>query len=299
MYKKLLNVLKPNEDVSKKKELLELYKKPAKEKKDDMPIFQDFKANYTQQADLLFLPRAKFGYQYLLVVVDDHTRKFDAYPLKNKESTNVLSAFKSLYQHSKYIKLPKALEFDAGTEFHGEVEDYFKSLNIRIRYAPTARHRMQGLVESKNQLIGNILFHLLNLKELSDLRGGKKVEAVDWYKSKAEFEKLIDTLNEHSEYKPLKTQKQDTPLHSKSNMNLLNIGDNVRVLLDHPINIAHSKRLIGKFRSADIRWSLDVKKIEWVVIEPGEPPMYRIEGEKHLRTIQQLQKVNGYEHLFV
>ena len=275
-----------------KKNYMNCIKSHYQKKKDDAPIFQDFITNYTHQADLLFLPRAKFGYQYLLVVVDDHTRKFDALPLKNKNSSLVLSAFKKMYRHSKYLKLPHSIEFDSGSEFHGDVEDYFKSLNIRVRYAPTGRHRMQGLVESKNQLIGNALFHLLNLKELKDLRGGKNVEAVDWYKSKVEFEKLIDTINDHSEYKPLKTQIHDTPTVTKQNMNLLEVGDSVRTLLDHPINIAHSKRLIGKFRSADIRWSLDIKKIKWVVLEPGQPPMYKVEGENHLRTIQQLQKVN-------
>ena len=54
------------------------------------------------------------------------------------------------------------------------VEDYFTSLGIKIRYAETNRHRQQSLVESKNQLLGNIIFHLLNIKELHDRKLGIK-----------------------------------------------------------------------------------------------------------------------------
>ena len=288
MYKKILKKILPNENLD---EIEQLHKKPIPETKGNMPTFQDFKTNYTNQADILHLPTAKYGYKYLLVVVDDHTRKFDAYPLKNESSHSVLNAFLKIYETSKFLKIPKILEFDAGTAFHGEVEDYFKSLGIHIRYAETNRHRQQGLVEAKNGLIGNIIFQLLNVKELKDKKKGIKKVALDWYKSKEEFNDLIESINEHQTYKPLKTQSQDTPITTKFNKNLLNVGDRVRVQLDYPINISHEKKLIGKFRSADIRWSPDVKKIKWVALKPGEPPLYEVDGEHFLRTLNQLQLV--------
>ena len=288
MYKKILKKILPNENLD---EIEQLHKKPIPESKENMPTFQDFKSNYTNQADILHLPTAKYGYKYLLVVVDDHTRKFDAYPLKNESSHSVLNAFLKIYETSKFLKIPKILEFDAGTAFHGEVEDYFKNLGIHIKYAETNRHRQQGLVEAKNQLIGNIIFQLLNVKELKDKKKGIKKVALDWYKSKEEFNELIESINEHQTYKPLETQTQDKPVATKFNKNLLNVGDRVRVQLDYPINISHEKKLIGKFRSADIRWSPDVKKIKWVALKPGEPPMYEVDGEHFLRTLNQLQLV--------
>jgi len=84
----------------------------------NVPTFQNFIPNYTNQADILNLPTAKYGYKYLLVVVDTNIRKFDAYPLKDESSTSVLNAFKKIYSSSKYIQLPKRLECDAGTAFH-------------------------------------------------------------------------------------------------------------------------------------------------------------------------------------
>jgi hypothetical protein len=287
-FKSVLKKLKPNDNID---ELLELHRQPNAEKNKDVPTFQDFKPNYTHQADILYLPTAKYGFKYLLVVVDDHTRKFDAIPLKTESSNAVLNGFKKIYEESKYLKLPKMFEFDAGTAFHGEVEKYFNNLGIHIRYAPTNRHRMQALVEAKNQLLGNIIHQILNLKELTDKKSGINKESVDWYQSKEEFEKLINTLNEHSTYKPLKTQISDAPIVTKANRDLLNEGDRVRVLLDYPINIAHKNKQIGKFRSADIRWSLEVHKIQDVILKPGQPPLYRIVGENHLRTRQQLQLV--------
>ena len=202
MYKKILTKIHPNDNLD---ELFELHKKLNPENNGNQATFQDFKPNYTNQADILYLPTAKYGYKYLLVVVDDCTRKFDAYPLKTESSQAVLNGFKKIYESSKYVKLPKILEFDAGTAFHGVVEQYFNDLGIHIRYATTNRHRMQALVEAKNQLIGNVIFHILNAKELKDLNQGIKKASVDWYKSKEDFEQLIDVMNEHQTFKPLKT----------------------------------------------------------------------------------------------
>ena len=286
MYKKIIRDIKPNENID---ELLQLHKKPAAETRLNVPTFQNFIPNYTNQADILNLPTAKYGYKYLFVVVDTNTRKFDAYPLKDESSTSVLNAFKKIYASSKYIQLPKRLEFDAGTAFHGVVKDYFESLGIEIRYAETNRHRQQALVESKNQLIGNIIFHLLNMKELHDRKLGIKKSATDWYKSKNDFDSLIDSINEHQNYKPLKKESQPTPIVTKENREILNVGDIVRVKLNYPIDIAHKKKLIGNFRSADIKWSLETHKIEHVILKPGQPPLYKVNNMDALRTIQQLQ----------
>ena len=285
MYKKIIKDINPNENIE---ELLQLHKQPSSENRLNTPTFQNFIPNYTHQADLLSLPTAKYGYKYLLVVVDTHTRKFDAYPLKNASSTSVLNAFKKIYESSKYLKLPKRLEFDAGSAFHGLVEDYFTSLGIKIRYAETNRHRQQSLVESKNQLLGNVIFHLLNMKELHDRKLGIKKSATDWYKTKEDFNSLIDTINEHQNYKPLTKETQPTPISTKENRELLNVGDKVRIKLDYPIDIAHKKKLIGKFRSADIKWSLEIHTIEHVILKPGQPPLYKVNDMDALRTIQQL-----------
>jgi hypothetical protein len=78
---------------------------------------------------------------------------------------------------------------------------------------------------------------------------------------------------------------------SDKNRDLLEIGTKVLVTLDYPIDIVTGKKLYGKFRKSDIRWSRDAKKIIWVVLKPNQPPMYRVDGEEILRTRQQLQVI--------
>ena len=114
----------------------------------------------------------------------------------------------------------------------------------------------------------------------------------DWYKSPSEFRTLIKMINKEIKYKP-KTKKEeedyeDSNNESKKSVDILDTGTKVRVTLDYPID-TKGKRLYGKFRAGDIRWSNDIKTIKWIVLKPGEVPMYRVSGEKILRTIQQLQ----------
>jgi hypothetical protein len=81
-----------------KNELLyNLYKKPEKEKGQDMPRFQAYSPDAVHQADLLFLPHDK-NYKYALNVVDIATRLMDSEPLKEKTSEAVLDAFKKFMQ---------------------------------------------------------------------------------------------------------------------------------------------------------------------------------------------------------
>jgi hypothetical protein len=96
MYKSVLKEV-TNTTNQNAKILSQLHQKPKRDKKDETPVFQNFVPNYTHQADLLYLPTAKYGYKMLLVVVDNHTHKFDAEPLKEKSSEYVAKAFKRLY----------------------------------------------------------------------------------------------------------------------------------------------------------------------------------------------------------
>ncbi len=46
------------------KTLTQLHKTPIWETKEEMPVLQNFRANFTHQADLLYLPTAVFGYEF-------------------------------------------------------------------------------------------------------------------------------------------------------------------------------------------------------------------------------------------
>ena len=287
MYKKIVNNIIGGNEVIKNTEVLhQLMKKPKPETKDDMPHFQNFKKNGTHQADLLFLPQDR-SYKYLLVVVDESTRLIDCEPVTNKTPESIVKAFRKIYLRP-ILNKPNHIEFDSGTEFKGACTEFFKNLNITIRYADPNRHRQQALVESANQKIGKIIFMLQNQKELQT-----KKQCRVWV---VFLRKIINELNDDSKQKN-KEQKNkqpisELPMITKNNYKILNKNDKVRVLLDHPIDIYNSKKLPGKFRSGDIKWSIEVYKITQILLRPGFPPMYlTTKSDTTQYTTQQLQVI--------
>ena len=82
---------------------------------------------------------------------------------------------------------------------------------------------------------------------------------------------------------------------------LLDVGDRVRVMLDNPQDL-HGKTLFGKFRAGDIRWKNEIRTVKEVLMKPGEPIMYLLNGDTGPLNIEpvgytynQLQKVSENE----
>jgi hypothetical protein len=227
-----------------------------------MPHFDNTIPNYTHQADLLFLPTDD-GYHYALVVVDAATRKTDSEPLKNKTAADVLDAFKKIYARG-ILKFPKQLETDPGTEFKGAVKKYFNDKGAYVRYGLPGRHRMQALVEKKNQTIGTALLKRQTAQEL--LTGEPSKE---WVEDLPTIVKAID------KNLPEKKKYPDTPT---GDLNILRTGTKVRVALDEPRDATAGNKLHGKFRSGDIRWDPKERVIRQANLEPGQPPLYLLDG---------------------
>ena len=276
----------------KKKDTLinNIYKVPKKEHGVNLPRFQQLEPDIIHQADLLYLPDDN-GYKYALVVIDTGTSITDAEPLKSKDQKEVLRGFKTIYEKRHILNLPKMMQVDAGTEFKGIVENYFKNNDIAYRIAKIGRHRAQGKVERRNQLIGTYLFKRMVSEE-----------AITGEVSKAwvnDLPKLIKVMNKKTkEQKPQKPLPEKT-LCSGDTCNLLPIGTKVRVALEYPIGNIHGERLFGRFRSTDIRWNMQPRVIENIVLKPKSPPLYilnKIPNEPVTAyTKQQLQPLNKNE----
>ena len=163
------------------------------------------------------------------------------------------------------LDLPKdTIELDSGAEFHGAVEKYFNDKNIRIKYALTNRHRQQGLVERKNQILRTLIHLIQTHKELETGKINR-----EWTKI---FSDLVREINKNLP-KPITEATSDDPLTNSYNKKLLNIGDKVRIQLDYPVD-TQGYKLHGEFRSTDMRWSQQIYIIKEVLLEPGKPPMY-------------------------
>lgn len=256
-----------------KNEVLEnLFIVPKKDRGANLPRISGLgtKKNAVHQADLMQLPEDK-GHKYSLVVVDVASRMTDAEPLKNKEAATVLAAFKKIYSRGP-LTMPIQLQVDPGTEFKGVLYKYFHDKNVFVRYGKVNRHRQQGLVERKNQQIAVPLFKRQYAQEMLT---GK--EDRQWIQ---DLPIIVKGLNRRAEsqQKPVSTEIP-LPTCTGDSCNLLDIGTKVRVALDGPMNMVTRKLLSGRFRSTDFRFDPTPRVIKEVLLRPGQPPMYLLDGK--------------------
>jgi hypothetical protein len=275
---KIIKNKKPDADTS---ELNLLYTQPTKENRKDTPSFQVFKEGIYCQSDLLFLPH-NYGYKYCLGIVDLHTKHCDFEPIKNKDSDTVVKAFKKIFARG-IVKPPKIITFDDGTEFKSTCKAYFKDLNIHVIVAPTGRHRMLGLIERRNQIVGTVLHQIMANEELTSNKINRH-----WVKYLPE---VVEEINK-SAPKPLLKEKIEEPIITKANKVILPIGTEVKTLLDYPVDTLGNRLHGTKFRSSDIRWSRDNKEVEQIILQPSQPILYKVDGIKHSFTRQQLLPIN-------
>lgn len=214
-----------------------------------MPSFQVFKGVY-QQSDLLYLPE-NYGFKYLLIVVDAHSKICDVEPLKTRYAIAVVKVFKKIYGRDILMK-PKVMTTDDGSEFRSSCNQYFKDEHMHHIQAPTGRHRMVGLVERKNQIIGSILHQIMAQEELETGETSKI-----WVKI---LRQLIDEIKKHLP-KPLLKEKNEDPIITKDNKKILSVGKEVKTELDVPEDVATGKRLHGRFRNSEYDGLSLIKKL--------------------------------------
>lgn len=292
-YYKKLGLIAATKEFKDKQLIHNLYKKPPKDTGVNMPHFHALEDHAVHQADLMFLPEDK-GYKYVLVVVDVHSRLTDAEPLKVKTAEKVVKAFQKIYDRG-ILEIPKRLEVDHGSEFKSGVKEYFKSKGTYVRVAETGRHRQQALVERRNQMIQVPLWKQMISKEM--LTNESNSEWVD------DLPIVIKQINKQSVNHPPKPLPNFPVAHGSSQI-LLDVGTKVRVALDNPEDYVTGNKLHGKFRSTDFRWSPEIRVIKNVLLMPGKPPMYQLDGNftdddlsKVTYTKNQLQVVPHNEQL--
>lgn len=244
-----------------------LLKPPKKDVGHAMPHIQVFESGYSQQADLIFLPKDN-KFLYSLVVVDLHDRLTDAVPLKSKTAAEIIKAFDVIYKR-KVLQIPKIMTTDAGSEFKGNVKKYLESLGIRVRTALPGRHRQVGMVEKRNGQIAKELFVKMHDQEF--------ITGVQSNKWTQELPKVLKLLNSNA--KKTVDKSKGFPVIIKDT-ELLEIGTKVRRALDEPRDVhVTGKKLHGKFRITDIRFDPKERTIDNILINAGYPPVYILDGD--------------------
>ena len=290
-FLKSLNKKDKNYDISN-----ELFRVPKGDKKNDIPHIKNniTDPNYLQQADVLYLPTSQFGYKYAFVIVDVATSEMDAIPIKNKTPQDIINALKKVYITHNILELPYIIQFDNGTEFKGDIKKYLNNQGVSVRYTKTNRHRQNSIVESRNKLLGTLILKYQGIKELQT-----KTKSTEWHKYIDEFVAFMN--NKVVKPKPINMSLDITGNIKKSStdIEILSLHQQVRKILDYPINSYNNKKVDSKFRAGDIRWSKEIYFIKHIILNPNMPPMYMLNKLNHddeidntvAYTINQLLKV--------
>jgi hypothetical protein len=273
---------------------------PKKEKRIDTATTDVFERNNTHQIDLLYLPDDK-GFKYALVCVDlAYPRYIGVEKLKTKTPEVVQIALLQIYKkYKKFLKLPKILECDMGSEFKGEFMNYFNKKGVYIRYKRTGRHRQQACVESVNGMLVHGLFYTMLANEI---HLEKKEIVGDWIDNIDELVELLNFMKSEMPKEQIKNDKRSKLsdngkwiIATGDNQVILPVDTKVRVILEEPRNIQGDKQH-GKFRKGDIRWENKTREIEQISMRPNQPPMYLVDGINNVAyTKEQLQVINPNE----
>ena len=285
-----------------KQQIHQLTKQTIKSSKPKYGHFNVDEPNYLHQMDILYLPRDKKGFKYVLTLIDTASRFKAAQPMKKKTALEVVQALEKIYDLTP-LKYPRQLNIDKGSEFKREVLDLYNKHKTKINVSETGYHRATAMVERFNRTLAERLFKQIHHKEIETNKVVK-----DWVDI---LQPTIDQLNdEESRYinmspnEAIKLSKVPQKKHNDNDKNnTFKIGDEVRYKLakDKIQNISksgfHNKELTelvvdnGKRRATDASYSLAKHKIIDVKEIPNQPTLYYIDGIKHGFTSGNLQSV--------
>lgn len=233
--------------------------------------------------DLLYLPRDRTGNKYALVAVDFGTRKIAVIPTKNKKASTMREGLKTILNEdtiSNNNKL-KAIYVDDGKEFKGEFARYCATNNIRLQISLPNRHKQNALAESTNNTLSKAIFEYQHIKEKQT---GQTYR--NWVHI---IPQLVDAINEQRAARPPRIPKEQQQLLKEGKSacsgdwcKLLRMGDVVRRRLDRFEEI-DGISTDSRLRGADIKYEATRRKITNIVLLPGQPPMYELEGIKTAR----------------
>lgn len=268
-YYKLYSLSGVSPKLLKNEEHFNLHIRPKKVKRSEQPKVVIWKANAVQDSDLLELPMDPKGYKYSHIVVDVSTWNLDGNPLKSKDAVTVLDSFKRIYQRG-IVKPPTfRINTDNGTEFKNSLgRDFFiNDVGVLMKFGFPGKHQQQCFAEKANQDIEEPLLKRMTAQELKT-----GITSVEWSE---DYPSIIEALRKKRIHAPPPIPEGLPKISDKDE--LLPEGTRVRVMLFEPMSVLGQK-LHGKFRTGDIRWNPKIRIIKKLMLTPGQPPTYLVDG---------------------
>jgi len=205
------------------------------------------------------------GYKYMLNVIDVFSKYAWSKPLKNKNSDNVLNAFKNIINESK--RKPERIWVDQGGEFYNSKITKFTKENNIILYSSYGDHK-SAVVESFNKTLKNMMWKYFtseNTRKWIDILD----ELLNYYNNERKHSTIKTTPKEASKKENelkiyVKIYSDDNDNDDKKNKSQLKVGDWVRI-----------SRIKGKFEKGYLpNWSREIFKISKV--QKTSPITYKI-----------------------
>jgi transposase InsO family protein len=257
----------------KKKEVYQLTRDPNKAVNKPLLASRPYQIYAIDLVDVARYKQGNNRFIFILTCVDLFSGYTWFEPLRNKESKDVLEAFKRIIRESD-DHLPKSVISDNGLEFRGALESYFKE--NKIKHIFTKSYTPQPNVEAANKQLRKIMRELF-------VKTGKLV----WYKSLKDIQKAKNTQwNENHKDMPknilqkydvdssedktrianmAKIQRQKNKEKLKAyKEDTLHVGDHVRIRLATQQSQLREKIKAGKKKLIVVHFSPDVYRIKQV-----------------------------------
>lgn len=228
---------------------------------------QTFPQNwYNYQADLLELPTTTTKYNALLVVDDIYSNYCDFEPLKSKNASEVLKAFKTIFKRGILPQPKGSIRTDLGGEFKSSVDKYMHDNNILHLWSLADKHRQLSNVENLNRQLGRIFMTYLSNK------------TVDLGHPYHNWTDIVDFTRHQINH--FKTHPKDISMkdYLPKPLNLINepkykVGDLVYRRLEKPLDEFGNKYHNQKFRQGDIRYEIsEPRKIIKILAYTSKDP---------------------------
>nr|CAG8597061.1 15710_t:CDS:2 [Entrophospora candida] len=226
----------------KNEEHFNLHIRPKKVKRSEQPKVVVWKANAIQDSDLQQYPMDPEGYIYSHIVI---------------------------YQQG-IVKPPTfRLNTDNGTEFKNYlVQDFFiNDVGILMKLGFPGKHQQQCFAEKANQALMEPLTERMTAQEMKT-----GIISVKWSE---DYPIVLEALRKKWKHDPLPIPEGLPKISEKDK--LLLEGTRVQVMLFEPMSVLGQK-LHGKFRTGDIRWDPKIRIIKKLMLTPGQPPTYLVDG---------------------
>ncbi|RIA82367.1 hypothetical protein C1645_835488 [Glomus cerebriforme] len=130
-YYKFFNLANIPPTLLKNKEHTNLYFTPKKESKSERSRVLVWLKNAIVQANLCKMSKDQ-GYNYFLAVVELACQKVDSQPIKDKEASTVLKAFKKVFRRKCIIPSTHKLEVNSRLKFNNWLVCNFFTKEIRV-----------------------------------------------------------------------------------------------------------------------------------------------------------------------